>query len=51
MTYPGAVDAWECDQVDHMNVRLFGRRFGEAEQHALAAMGLPATAPSSHEGL
>ena len=51
VTYRGSVDAWECDQMEHMNVRFFGRRFSEAEQHAFAALGLPSTTRSSHDVL
>ena len=39
VTYRGAVDPWECDQMEHLNVRFYGRRFSEAEAHAFATLG------------
>ena len=45
VTHRSAVDAWECDQMGHMNVRFFGRRFDEAEQDAMRTLGNVATWP------
>jgi len=42
ITHLGAVDAWECDQMQHMNVRFYGARFSDAEAHAFARAGDPA---------
>jgi len=39
ITQLGAVDAWECDQMQHMNVRFYGTRFTDAEAHAFAQLG------------
>jgi len=40
ITYRGAVDAWECDQMQHMNIQHFARRIGMAERYLLAQFGL-----------
>lgn len=50
ITHQSAVDAWECDQMEHLNIRFYGARFEEAEAHAFAALGLPSR-PSSHDEL
>jgi len=42
VTQLGAVDAWECDQMQHLNVRFYGARFTDAEVHAFAKLGMPA---------
>lgn len=41
VTHQSAVDAWECDQMNHLNVRFFGSRFSEAEAYALTLSDLP----------
>jgi acyl-CoA thioester hydrolase len=35
LTYRGAVDAWECDQMGHMNIQFYAQRFDLSEQVAL----------------
>jgi acyl-CoA thioester hydrolase len=40
ITYRGAVDAWECDQMQHMNIQYFARRVSLAERYFLAGLGL-----------
>lgn len=40
VTHRSAVDAWECDQMEHLNVRFYGSRFSEAEAFALARAGM-----------
>ena len=40
VTHRGAADAWECDQMRHVNVRFLARRFAEAHRVALAMLGL-----------
>lgn len=47
VTHRSAVDPWECDQMEHLNVRFYGRRFAEAEAHALAALGMAPQAAGS----
>ena len=44
ITYRGAVDAWECDQMLHMNIQHFARRIGMAERYLLAQFGLSSSA-------
>lgn len=44
ITYRGAVDAWECDQMQHMNIQHFARRIGMAERYLLAQFGLSSSA-------
>jgi acyl-CoA thioester hydrolase len=44
ITYRGAVDAWECDQMQHMNIQHFARRIGMAERYLLAHFGLSSSA-------
>jgi acyl-CoA thioester hydrolase len=39
-TQRSAVDAWECDQMQHLNVRFYGARFTDAEAHAFAKLGV-----------
>jgi acyl-CoA thioester hydrolase len=34
LTYRGAVDAWECDQMGHMNIQFYAQRFDLSEQVA-----------------
>lgn len=41
-TWRGATDAWECDQMGHMNVQFYGRKFDEAEAVMMSRLGLPA---------
>ncbi|WP_372387289.1 thioesterase family protein [Xanthomonas axonopodis] len=43
VTHRSAVDAWECDQMEHLNVRFYGSRFSEAEAFALARVGMAPT--------
>lgn len=40
ITYRGAVDAWECDQMQHMNIQHYARRVSLAERYFFAACGL-----------
>jgi acyl-CoA thioesterase FadM len=47
VTYRGAIDAWECDQMQHMNIQFFARRINSAEQYRLWELGL---SPSSLAG-
>ena len=35
LTYRGAVDAWECDQMGHMNIQFYAQRFDLSEQVGL----------------
>ncbi|PWR18992.1 thioesterase family protein [Zavarzinia compransoris] len=42
VTWRGGTDAWECDQMGHMNVQFYGAKFDEAEAVLLARLGLPA---------
>jgi acyl-CoA thioester hydrolase len=35
LTYRGAVDAWECDQMGHMNIQFYAQRFDLSEQVTL----------------
>jgi acyl-CoA thioester hydrolase len=39
-TYRGVADAWECDQMQHMNVRFIGERFSRADSFLFASLGL-----------
>lgn len=39
-TYRGYVNAWECDENDHMNVRFYVARANEGMPFVLAALGL-----------
>ena len=51
ITHQSAVDACECDQMEHLSVRFYGARFSQAEAHAFAALGVearPATAEAIH---
>jgi acyl-CoA thioester hydrolase len=38
-TYRGVADAWECDQMQHMNVRFIGERFSKADSFLFASLG------------
>ncbi|MDB5514522.1 MAG: thioesterase [Tardiphaga sp.] len=40
VTYCGAIDAWECDQMQHMNIQFFARRISSAERYMLSGFGL-----------
>lgn len=40
VTWRGGTDAWECDQMGHMNVQFYGAKFDEAEAVLLARLGL-----------
>lgn len=44
VTWRGGTDAWECDQMGHMNVQFYGAKFDMAEAVLLARLGLPAGA-------
>jgi acyl-CoA thioester hydrolase len=44
ITYRGAVDAWECDQMQHLNIQHCARRIGMAERYLLAQFGLSPSA-------
>ncbi len=46
-TYLGTVDAWECDNMGHMNVRFYIARFGQATGQFANAIGL---APGRQRG-
>ena len=39
-SYRGAVDAWECDQMGHMNVQFYMAKASEAFGHLQNALGL-----------
>ncbi|MBE7635380.1 hypothetical protein GUA87_00865 [Sneathiella sp. P13V-1] len=39
-SYRGAVEAWECDQMDHMNVQFYSDKASAALAHLLNALGL-----------
>ena len=39
-TYRGAVAAWECDHLGHMNVQFYVARASEATWHFLHAIGM-----------
>ena len=49
VTHKSGVDAWECDQMEHLNVRYYGGRFSEAEAFAFARADLPLCAPVEEE--
>lgn len=40
VTHRSVVNAWECDQMEHMNVQFYGDRFSAAEVHLFASLGL-----------
>ncbi|RJF86283.1 thioesterase [Oleomonas cavernae] len=40
-TWRGATDAWECDQMGHMNVQFYGRKFDESQAVMMTRLGLP----------
>lgn len=42
VTWRGGTDAWECDQMGHMNVQFYGAKFDDAEAVLLARLGLAA---------
>lgn len=42
VTWRGGTDAWECDQMGHMNVQFYGAKFDMAEAVLLARLGLAA---------
>lgn len=50
VTHRSVADAWECDQMGHMNARFIGHRFDEAEREAMRAIGATPTLPM-HETL
>jgi acyl-CoA thioester hydrolase len=39
-SYRGAVEAWECDQMDHMNVQFYTTKASAGLSHLLNALGL-----------
>ncbi|PHQ68779.1 MAG: hypothetical protein COB93_09775 [Sneathiella sp.] len=50
--YRGAVDAWECDQMGHMNVQFYMAKGSEAFAHLQNALGLdPARIRKEKRGL
>jgi len=48
-THLSTVEAWECDDNDHLNIQFYFERFAMAEAHAVLALGgaVPAAAPLS----
>ena len=42
--YRGSVNAWECDENDHLNVRFYLAKTNQGLPFALDAIGLPAAA-------
>lgn len=40
-SFCGSVNAWECDQMGHMNVQFYLHRAAEADRQVFAAVGLP----------
>jgi len=40
-SFCGSVNAWECDQMGHMNVQFYLHRAAEADRQVFAAIGLP----------
>ncbi len=43
--YRGSVNAWECDENDHLNVRYYLAKANQGLPFVLAAIGLPLEAP------
>ncbi len=46
-THVGFVESWECDTNDHLNVRYYAKRFGEALEMLCALHGHPSAAAES----
>ncbi len=44
VTWRGGTDAWECDQMGHMNVQFYGAKFDAAETVLLRRLGLDVVA-------
>ena len=42
VTYRGATYPWECDQIGHMNITWYVRKFDQANWNLFASVG-PAT--------
>jgi len=42
-SYRGAVEAWECDQMDHMNVQFYSEKASAALSHLFNALTLSPT--------
>lgn len=49
VTWRGGTDAWECDQMGHMNVQFYGAKFDQAEAVLLARLGLGEAAAQRRE--
>ncbi len=50
--YRGGVEAWECDQMRHMNVQFYMSKGSDAFAHLQNALGLPpATIRATRKGL
>lgn len=50
--YRGAVEAWECDQMRHMNVQFYMSKASDAFAHLQNRLGLsPATIRTTRKGL
>jgi acyl-CoA thioester hydrolase len=45
VTYRGSVNAWECDENDHLNVRFYVAKANEGLPHLLSELGRPPAAP------
>jgi len=48
--YRGSVNAWECDENDHLNVRFYLAKANQGLPFALDSIGLPAEALTKMDG-